>query len=172
MWYHEKKHYDPDEEELKKWVGFVYVITDLSNDKKYIGKKLFWKTRKLPPLKGKKRKRTKVVQSDWLDYYGSSQIVQDLLVEHGPNNFYREIIHFCTSKGQLGYMEMFEQVISHALMDDTYYNGIIQCRINQRTVKDVDRAVLDKRIKGSIAGDKSKFMNMVYGGLHNDSDVI
>ena len=38
------------------YVGFVYQITNLQNDKKYIGKKWFWSTKKLPPLKGKKRK--------------------------------------------------------------------------------------------------------------------
>ena len=54
-------------------VGFVYQITNLQNGKKYIGKKWFWSTKKLPPLKGKKRKRTVKKESDWMKYFGSSE---------------------------------------------------------------------------------------------------
>ena len=39
---------------------------------KYIGKKWMWSTRRLKPLKGQKRKRKKVSESDWRRYYGSS----------------------------------------------------------------------------------------------------
>ena len=55
----ENKEFNPTQEELESWVGFVYCITDLTNNKKYIGKKTFWSTRRLKPLKGKKRKRVK-----------------------------------------------------------------------------------------------------------------
>ena len=57
--------------------GFVYLITNLTTNLKYVGKKNFWSVRKLPPLKGKTRKRTKRVESDWKDYYGSSEEVKD-----------------------------------------------------------------------------------------------
>ena len=54
MWTHKGKLVEtlPDDCE-----GFVYLITNLTNDKKYVGKKLarFKVTR--PPLKGKKNKR-------------------------------------------------------------------------------------------------------------------
>ena len=46
-------------EMIGNYIGFVYEITDLSNNKKYIGKKNFYSTRKLPPLKGKVKKRKK-----------------------------------------------------------------------------------------------------------------
>ena len=51
--------------------GFVYIITNTTNNRKYIGKKLakFKKTR--PPLKGRKNKRREKVESDWRDYWGS-----------------------------------------------------------------------------------------------------
>ena len=57
-------------------VGFVYLITNTTNNKKYIGKKLaqFKKTR--PPLKGKKNKRRSLVESDWKEYWGSSEHLQ------------------------------------------------------------------------------------------------
>ena len=63
--------------------GFVYIVTDLSNGMKYIGKKNFHSRVKLKPLKGQKRKRTKISESDWQSYHGSSEEVKMLLEEHG-----------------------------------------------------------------------------------------
>ena len=74
--------------------GFVYIITD-NDGKKYIGQKRFFSKRKLPPLKGKTRKRTKIVESDWKSYFGSSENVKALLEERGPEAFEREVLHIC-----------------------------------------------------------------------------
>jgi len=60
------------EELPENCVGFVYLITNLVNDKKYIGKKLARFKVTKPPLKGKKRKRRSTKESDWRDYWGSS----------------------------------------------------------------------------------------------------
>ena len=57
MWFIEDKIFDPEEHSYQNYAGFVYVITDLSNQKKYIGKKLFWKIEKKRPLKGKVNKK-------------------------------------------------------------------------------------------------------------------
>ena len=52
--------------------GFVYVITNLKDNRKYIGKKIArFKTTK-PPLKGRKNKRRGYKESDWRTYWGSS----------------------------------------------------------------------------------------------------
>ena len=52
--------------------AFVYLITNLTNNKKYVGKKLAkFKTTK-PPLKGRKNKRRGHKESDWRTYWGSS----------------------------------------------------------------------------------------------------
>jgi len=53
-------------------VGFVYLITNTTNGRMYIGKKLARFKRSRPPLKGRKNKRRYKVDSDWQDYYGSS----------------------------------------------------------------------------------------------------
>ena len=74
MWLHNGEEFT--REMIDKYVGFVYIITDLSNSKKYVGKKLFQSKRRLAPLKGKTRKRTKITESDWMDYYGSSEEVK------------------------------------------------------------------------------------------------
>ena len=135
MWYYKGEAYEPSEEGLKEWVGFVYVITDKSNNKMYVGKKQFWSKKTLPPLKGKTRKRRSIVESDWRKYYGSSDLVKQLLLEHGEQNFHREILYFGRSKGELGYLEAKEQFDRHVLLDDRYYNGIVNCRIHRNHVK-------------------------------------
>ena len=70
--------------------GFVYLIVNNVNNKKYIGKKLFYFS-KTKQVKGKK-KRYKVI-SDWKDYYGSSDALCKDVQELGPDNFSRTILH-------------------------------------------------------------------------------
>jgi hypothetical protein len=135
MWHYKDKVFEPNEETLKDHVGFVYVILDKSNGKKYVGKKLFWSAKTLPPLKGKTRKRRSVVESDWMKYYGSNDVVKQLLIEHGAENFHREIIHLCSSKGEMGYLEAKEQFDRDVLLRDDYYNGIINVRVHRNHVK-------------------------------------
>ena len=133
MWFYNDKEFTS--EMIGDYIGFVYIITNKSDGKKYIGKKIFKSTRKLAPLKGKKRKRTKIVESDWMTYYGSSDEVRLMVEEQGTDNFYREILHLCKTKGEMSYLELQEQVDRRVLLDDTYYNGIIQARIHRSHVK-------------------------------------
>lgn len=122
-------------DDIGDYIGFVYLLTD-QNDKKYVGKKLFVSKRKLPPLKGKTRRRTKITESDWKTYYGSSEEVQSLM-ESGTL-FKREILHLCKTKGELSYMELKEQMVRQVLLRDDYYNGIIQVKIHKSHVKGID----------------------------------
>ena len=79
MWLFNGKEFDPTEFDFKDLVGFVYCITDLTNNKKYIGKKNFWSTNRLKPLKGKTRKRVVKKESDWIKYHGSNEEVKLLV---------------------------------------------------------------------------------------------
>jgi len=133
MWLYNDKEFTS--EMIEDYTGFVYIITDNSNGKKYVGKKLFQSKRRLKPLKGKTRRRTKIVESDWQDYFGSSDEVKALVEEHGRDNFKREILHLCNTKGEMSYLEAKEQFDRNVLLDDTYYNGIIQCKIHRSHVK-------------------------------------
>lgn len=134
MWYYQGTEFTSDM--IQDYVGFVYCITDLENGKKYIGKKTLISKRKLPPLKGKNRKRTKIFESDWQDYFGSSEEVKQLVEAFGRNRFKREILRLCKSKGELNYWEAKTQFdLDVLLKPDIYYNGIIQCRINRSHLK-------------------------------------
>ena len=133
MWHYGEVEFTS--EMINDYIGFVYVITDLSNKKKYVGKKLFNSTRRLAPLKGKTRKRKVVKESDWKNYFGSSEEVKLLVETNGKESFYREIIHLCNSKGIMSYLETKEQFDREVLLSDEYYNGIINCKIHRTHVK-------------------------------------
>lgn len=109
--------------------GFVYIITNLTNNKKYIGKKLAkFKTTK-PPLKGRKNKRRGYKESDWRDYWGSSDKLNEDVQALGTDKFTREILYFCNSRGLMSYLEAREQFERRVLESDEYYNGIINVRV-------------------------------------------
>ena len=131
MWYMNDIEFTDAPDDIE---GFVYVITDTRNDKKYVGKKRFWSVTRKPPLKGKKRKRVIRKESDWMKYYGSSDLVNQLLVEHGEDNFRREIIHLCKTKGEMSYLEAKEQFDRDVLLNDDYYNEFIGCKIHSKHV--------------------------------------
>jgi len=113
--------------------GFVYQITNLANNKKYIGKKFFYST-KTKQVKGKKKKLK--VPSDWQTYYGSSDTLKQDVLQYGPENFKREILHLCKSKGVCGYLEAKEQFINNVLESDDYYNTWIMVRVRKSHIKD------------------------------------
>lgn len=110
-------------------VGFVYCITNIANNKKYIGKKNFYFSR-TKTVKGKK-KRFKV-ESDWLSYFGSNKELTSDIAIHGEGNFRREILRFCISKGEFSYFEARLQFQENVLERDDYYNSYIQCRIHKK----------------------------------------
>jgi hypothetical protein len=113
----------------EEFEGFVYLITNLTNNRKYVGKKLArFKTTK-PPLKGKKNKRRGYKESDWRDYWGSSDKLNEDVAALGTDKFTREIIYFCKSRAELSYLEAREQFERRVLETDDYYNGIINVRV-------------------------------------------
>lgn len=124
--------FDPDEKFLEEYVGFVYCITDKESGKKYIGKKFFWSTRKLPPLKGKTRKRTKKVESDWRKYFGSNEQLKLLVEERGAESYHREVLRLCHTKGECSYYEAKEQFDRDVLLSEEYFNEFIGCKIHSK----------------------------------------
>ena len=109
--------------------AFVYLITNNTNAMKYLGKKLAKFKITKPPLKGKKNKRRSTKESDWQEYWGSSERLNADVELLGAENFTREILHFCPSRGIASYLEAREQFERRVLETDNYYNGIINVRI-------------------------------------------
>lgn len=137
MWIYKNKEFDPVEYSFEDLTGFVYCVTDLDNNKKYIGKKTFWSTQRLKPLKGKTRRRVRKKESDWKTYHGSNEEVKLLVENHGTKRFKREILRLCKSKGEMTYFEMKEQFDRKVLFSDEYYNEFIGGKIHSKHVKGI-----------------------------------
>lgn len=120
------------EEELGDYKAFVYLITNISSGRKYIGKKkLFFKKTKTV----NKKKKKFLAQSDWQDYFGSSVDLKADVAELGKDNFTREILHLCKSPAESSYLELKEQIVREALLRDEYYNNFVGGRIHRNHVK-------------------------------------
>lgn len=111
--------------------GFIYLITNLTNNKKYIGKKQCISKFKRKPLKGKKNKRIEFKESDWKSYTSSSVDLNNDIVKIGKDNFKFEILKTCNSKWELAYEEAKEQINREVLLRNDYYNGILNLRIGR-----------------------------------------
>jgi hypothetical protein len=131
-WLYEGKEYDPGELDPKKIYGFVYLIENLENGKKYVGKKFLFasKTRQV----NKKKKRYKA-ESDWRDYHGSSETLLEDVQKLGKDKFRRTILHLCATKAECGYLEMYEQVVRNVLLSEEYYNSWISVRVRKAHLK-------------------------------------
>lgn len=119
-------------------VGFVYLITNNITGRKYIGKKLakFSKTTyKMVKLKNgtkkKKRIRSKI-DSDWQEYFGSSDDLKKDVVLLGQDSFKREILRYCKSKTEMSYYEAKYQFDNDVLLnEDKWYNGWISVKVRK-----------------------------------------
>ena len=123
-------------EDIDGHAGFVYEITDTLNGKRYIGKKKLSSTRTLKPLKGQRRKRKVVSESDWMDYYGSSEEVKALVEEFGRERFTRKILRLCKTTAETSYYEMKEQIENDVLLKpDEFYNAFVGGKIHRNHLK-------------------------------------
>ena len=123
-WIYLERTFDSDS--IGDYFGFVYLITNKSNQRQYIGRKYFWSFRKPP---GKKRKVKQ--ESDWKKYYGSCPELKEDVKKYGKEIFSREILSLHTTKGTCNFEEtkqlFLNNVLSEALDDGSpaYYNSNI-----------------------------------------------
>jgi hypothetical protein len=118
VWYFNGQEFN---EVDKKYEGFVYLITNLENGMKYIGKKHFWERRKNP-----KTGRRQTKESDWRKYFGSCDQLKEDVKSLGENKFKREILYLCPHKKSMSYYETYEQFKRNVLLDEAYYNTNIE----------------------------------------------
>lgn len=124
-----------DEESLGEYVGFVYIITNLSTERRYLGKKLL-KFKRTKTVKGKKKRL--LVDSDWRKYWGSNKVLHEDVASLGESSFKREVLRLCKSKGELNYFEAWYQITMGALESEDFYNEWILLKVHKTHLKKVD----------------------------------
>jgi hypothetical protein len=116
--------------------GFVYLITNLTNDKKYIGKKHFW-TRQ----KDRKTGRRKTKESDWMKYFGScDELIEDVKLL-GEDKFSREILYLCHHKKSMSFYETMEQFKRDVILREDYYNTNVEGKFFSSEVERIYKIV-------------------------------
>lgn len=88
--------------EQKQYVGYVYLTTNLINNKKYIGK----------------RQQSKFCSN----YLGSGQRIKSAIKKYGKENFKVKILQWCSSLDELGSQERYYIHEHNAVNDINYYN--------------------------------------------------
>lgn len=112
--------------------GFIYEVFHKPSGKKYLGKKVLHFNRTLPPLKGMKRKRKVVKESDWRTYFGSHVEIKQLIKEEKQNEFERRILQFVPTKKLLTYYECKYLFINEVLEHDEYINDNILAKFYRK----------------------------------------
>jgi hypothetical protein len=113
-----------ESENIEDHFGFIYLIVNTLNQRKYLGRKYFWSFRK---PKGKTRKVKQ--ESDWKKYYGSCPELKEDIKIYGKENFSREILSLHKTLGKVNYEETRQLFLNNVLiesLDDgtpTYYNS-------------------------------------------------
>jgi len=125
MWLYNGEVIESIEQMPQNTFGFIYQSTYLPTNEKYLGKKVLFFNRTLPPLKGTKRKRKVVKESDWQTYYGSHEKIKTLLKENKQNDFQREILEFAFNKKHLTYLETKYLFCNNVLENEEYINDNI-----------------------------------------------
>jgi len=134
--------------------GFIYEVTHIPTGKKYLGRKqlIYTRKRKIGKRETQKLKDEKKAngeknwwivpkykyvkkESDWKDYYGSAESVQDLLTEGTEKDFKREILDFAYHKKQLNYKETKLLYVREVLEKDEYLNSNISGKFYKKDTK-------------------------------------
>ena len=126
-WTYNEQYFDSND--IGDYYGFVYLITNLSNERKYLGRKYFWSFRK---PKGKKRKVKQ--ESNWKLYWGSSEALKEDIKNLGKENFKREILSLHNTLGKVNFEETRQLFLNNVLTESlengepAFYNSQILSR--------------------------------------------
>lgn len=132
MWLYKTEKIDNINNIPKGSFGFVYLITNLTNGKMYIGCKTLFSRRKrkfgkreIAAMTDKRLKKYEIVvkESNWLDYTGSNkQLNADIAKGH---KIKKEILCFAVDKKNLTYLETKELFKNNVLETSQFYNDNI-----------------------------------------------
>jgi hypothetical protein len=73
--------------------------------------------------------------SDWRNYWSSSEELKKELAVHGKDNFKRTILHLCSSKTEMNYRELYEQIVQEVLLRPEFYNSFVGTKIHKKHIK-------------------------------------
>lgn len=119
------------EDMVGDWFGFVYLIENKINGRRYVGKKFFTRAG-TKQIKGKKKKVR--LSSGWANYWSSSEELKADVKKLGEENFARKILYLCKSRSECSYRETKEIFINDALLTTEYYNSWVSCKIHKAHV--------------------------------------
>ena len=129
MWLYNNTEFT--ENDIEGYFGFVYLIENNINGRKYVGKKFFTRAG-TKQIKGKKKKVR--LSSGWSNYWSSSKELQEDVKKLGEENFTRRILYLCKSRSECSYRETKEIFIRDALLSENYYNSWVSCKIHKAHV--------------------------------------
>ena len=132
MWKYKDKVIESIEDMPKGTFGFIYEVIHNPTGRRYLGKKVLQFNRTLPPLKGMKRKRKVVKESDWKTYYGSHAEIKGLIKEGKQEEFSREILQYVPTKKLLTYFECKYLFIKEVLEHNEYINDNILAKFYRK----------------------------------------
>lgn len=130
MWIYKEKDFSIVPEGV---IGFVYLITSLTDGRMYVGKKLFTKAgyKMVKNKKGMAKRKKVRLESDWKTYHGSNDELNLLYDKIGEDKFRKEILYLCTSLSELSYMELREQIDRRVLETPLYFNAWIMAKVRK-----------------------------------------
>lgn len=131
-WLYKNQPFTSDQTE--GYYGFIYLITNKLDGRKYVGRKYLTRAA-TKQVNGKKKKIRK--ESDWQNYWSSSDLLKEQVKTLGEENFTREILHLCKTRSECNYMETREIFIRDALLKEDYYNKWVSVRVNASTLKNL-----------------------------------
>jgi hypothetical protein len=114
-WYYNGEPFES--KDIEDYFGFVYLIENKLNSRKYIGRKYLWQFR---TPKGKSRKVKS--ESDWKKYYGSCPELKEDIIKFGRENFNRTILSLHKTKGKTNYEET-RQLFTNNVLTESLDNG-------------------------------------------------
>ena len=118
-----REEFNPDD-----YYGFVYRITNLKTGMQYIGRKYF-SLSGYAKINGKRKKIRK--ESDWKDYWSSSDTLKADVKKIGEEHFKREILRLCKTRTECAYYETKYIFEYDVLLNDGWYNNWVSCKITR-----------------------------------------